>query len=908
VDTRTARIDPDADDLPGLAQVAFDTVHVDPREAERLARRVIASPAAPADARVLAHLALGRALTETGDMGEACVVFGKGVEEAVGLGRRDDEARLRMSWAVCLQAAGDAAEALVQLDVAEPHLRGAERGRLIMQRGLIRLHLGDGAAAIADYDRARRLLRVGGDRLALARLLSNRGVACAQLGRFAQAQRDFHTAEVLARELGQDLMAAGALHNLGYLHGRVGRVPDALRSFELARDAYAEIGSPGRLVAALDADQCEVLLASGLATEALELAVRIVATATLAGNAMLQAEGRLLQARAMLLLGRWRDAAAEARAASEMLRSSGRRPWAALAEYVAVHAEVAATEHQERPPARLLDRTRRSAAELEALGWVVEAAHVRTFVGRIALALGRSDVAAVELAASAAARDRGTAGARAEAWHARALLDVARGNVPAARRAIGAGLRVVDRHRAGLGATELRFRASAHGVELARLGLRLALAEGTPTELLRWAERWRAGATTLTPPRAGDAEVEARLIELRHLHGTARDAALAGHDGTDVLDAIATIEREITRRTRLVDGDPRSVSAAIDVPALRRRLGDALLVEYLTVDDDLFAVVVGPGRTRRFDLGPIDRVGTEHDHLLFALRRLAAQAAGSEPTGPRTSGSTASGASAPGRAADALRASAAALDDLLVEPLGLDTATPLVVVPTGALHGIAWSALPSLTTRDTTIAPSAAWWLRADDRAHGRRVLVVEGPDLPHAAHDGDAVQRLHPGAKRLRGRAATSRRVVAALEDCDLAHLAVHGRFRADNPMFSSLRVADGPLNVYDLHQLRQAPRTVVLAACTAGRSGVLAGDELVGTATALLSLGVGTVVAPLLPVPDEAAARYSVALHEALAAGSPPALARALAAAQVGDDPGALCVAGSFQCIGTAAARRPI
>jgi CHAT domain-containing protein len=35
-------------------------------------------------------------------------------------------------------------------------------------------------------------------------------------------------------------------------------------------------------------------------------------------------------------------------------------------------------------------------------------------------------------------------------------------------------------------------------------------------------------------------------------------------------------------------------------------------------------------------------------------------------------------------------------------------------------------------------------------------------------------------------------------------AHVAAHGVFRADSPMFSSLRLADGPLTVHDLERLR--------------------------------------------------------------------------------------------------------
>jgi CHAT domain-containing protein len=145
---------------------------------------------------------------------------------------------------------------------------------------------------------------------------------------------------------------------------------------------------------------------------------------------------------------------------------------------------------------------------------------------------------------------------------------------------------------------------------------------------------------------------------------------------------------------------------------------------------------------------------------------------------------------------------------------------------------------------------------------------------------------------------------VLRELGRSELAHIAAHGTFRADNPLFSSLRLADGPLDVHDLERLRRVPRTLVLTACEAGRSGVVAGDELLGTATAFLGLGVATVIAPLLPVPDQVAPAFAVALHAGLTGGLSPAAATAAAAAELrAGGPAETAVAAMFQCIGTEA-----
>jgi CHAT domain-containing protein len=118
---------------------------------------------------------------------------------------------------------------------------------------------------------------------------------------------------------------------------------------------------------------------------------------------------------------------------------------------------------------------------------------------------------------------------------------------------------------------------------------------------------------------------------------------------------------------------------------------------------------------------------------------------------------------------------------------------------------------------------------------------------------------------------------------------------------MFSSLTLADGPLTVYDLETLATPPTTVVLPACNAGIASVSVGDELIGTASALLGIGVHHVVAPVTIVNDVATIEVMRWFHGHLAAGDPPsvALARTRADAIGSGDPAALASALSFLCL---------
>ena len=82
----------------------------------------------------------------------------------------------------------------------------------------------------------------------------------------------------------------------------------------------------------------------------------------------------------------------------------------------------------------------------------------------------------------------------------------------------------------------------------------------------------------------------------------------------------------------------------------------------------------------------------------------------------------------------------------------------------------------------------------------------MRGPHLRHAGVEIAAISSLHPRAVTLTGRAAAATAVLQALDGASIAHLACHGRFRSDSPLFASLELADGPLNAYELQQLRRA------------------------------------------------------------------------------------------------------
>jgi CHAT domain-containing protein len=301
----------------------------------------------------------------------------------------------------------------------------------------------------------------------------------------------------------------------------------------------------------------------------------------------------------------------------------------------------------------------------------------------------------------------------------------------------------------------------------------------------------------------------------------------------------------------------------------------------MRLDDDMHAVVVADGRCTRHRIGSYEEVLRELESLRFAMGRIALR----HGTPLLVRG-----------AREIYEHSRTTLDRVLLDPLRARIGgheRELVVVPTGSLHALAWAALPSMEGRVLTIAPSARNWLAAE-RVPERPgpVALAHGPGLPDAEAEIRALAELYPDAKPLQGADASAAAVAESWDGARLAHLAAHGRFRTDNPLFSNLELADGPLTVYDLESLGRAPRVLILSACEGALSGIHPGDELMGVASALLALGSKTLIASVAPVGDEDTKTLMTQLHRGLDQGLRPAHALALAQHAHPEAPAFLCL----------------
>jgi CHAT domain-containing protein len=222
---------------------------------------------------------------------------------------------------------------------------------------------------------------------------------------------------------------------------------------------------------------------------------------------------------------------------------------------------------------------------------------------------------------------------------------------------------------------------------------------------------------------------------------------------------------------------------------------------------------------------------------------------------------------------------------LLVAPLEADLVgySDLIVVPHGSLHYLPFHALHDgsgyLLERFTISYLPGAGLLPhirpAPPEAKGALVLgYSHGGRLPHALSEARAVA-AGLGVSAHLEEDASLELLRASIGERRVVHLATHGSFRLDSPLFSGLVLADGWLTTLESFNLRLSASLVTLSACDTGRSRVGAGDDLQGLMRAMLHAGAASLLLSLWTVEDQAAADLMGQLYTQLTAGTGKAAA---------------------------------
>ena len=283
----------------------------------------------------------------------------------------------------------------------------------------------------------------------------------------------------------------------------------------------------------------------------------------------------------------------------------------------------------------------------------------------------------------------------------------------------------------------------------------------------------------------------------------------------------------------------------------------------------------------------------------------------SEPTATTTSAATATAASVSqtgsatngigqpktidpmmllGRSTDAILSE---LYSLLWEPivrLGLPEVRGWIVSPHGPVHRVPLHALRGpdgylIESQDVAVSPSARVFgqlPRAVPVREVRSAFVagVLSSQLPAVETEVQHVVRHLRVPKTMAHLNPDRSDIFNHTPGAGIVHLAAHGSLRRDNPAYSFIELADGPLYVHDLLHLQLPSSTVVLTACSSARGSAPAGDEWIGLARGFLQAGASTVIASLWPIQDEPTVELMDCFYEELTSGltAPEALGAAM------------------------------
>lgn len=235
----------------------------------------------------------------------------------------------------------------------------------------------------------------------------------------------------------------------------------------------------------------------------------------------------------------------------------------------------------------------------------------------------------------------------------------------------------------------------------------------------------------------------------------------------------------------------------------------------------------------------------------------------------------------------ALYAALGTLYNLLIRPVArLLHAPRLLLAPYGSLHltpfHALWDGERYLLERFTcSYIPSASVAVHTARISRPRRPynslagLALADPAIPQAQREVEMVASYFDQSWLYLEEKADRAGLACAAAQADILHIATHGLFRPDNPFFSSLKLADGWIDVRSLYQLPLAARLVILSACESGSGKIRGGDEVIGLARGFLGAGAHDLVVSLWNVYDARAVDFMSIFYRRITEGMDAATA---------------------------------
>ena len=741
--------------------------------------------------------------------------------------------------------------------------------------------------ALALYQRAYAELAKSGNPHDVAAVLSNMAIVYINLSDFDQSLETHRKAREHCERHQMPLLVLRADYNIAYLYYMRGEYTRALDLYREAQEECEQLGDTYHS-ALCDLDRSEMYLELNLSEEAALLSKRALTHFNELGMHYELAKALVNLAIATSTQGDLNRSLQLFQRARRTFEREENQVWLALVDFY--EALVLFQNGQYRRVRHLCQRALAQFARVNAPG---RQARCELLLARLELQssnFGRAEQACD--AAFARLAMASTPNLTYQAHFVRGLIREARGDTAGALGALQAAHADLE---------QLRTHLHAEGLKVAFLADKLSVYESLVTTCLALgpsADRKNAAfgyieqaksrsladliafrAATLEPHVAtGESEHVGRLrhelnwyyrqLEFEEVNREKRspERLASLRERTSSLEAQLSRSLTALRRTDAEFAALQS-GAADRLDEIRATLAPrTLLLEYYQAQGRYYVCIVSRDSLEVTELCAADEVRKRVSLLQFQLLKFRLQ--------PRFVDEFAD------RLAIATQSHLQALDAALIQPIRhrLD-ADHLVVVPHDILHTLPFHALMNhdgqylIDHFTVSYAPSATVYRlcrEKESRATGD-ALVMGLPDelAPAIADEVRAVGSILPNAQVFLDTEATVERLRTLGASSRFVHIATHGFFRSDNPMFSSIRLGSGPLCVYDFYELRLAADLVTLSGCSTGLNAVVGADEILGLVRGLLYAGARSVLLTLWDAHDRSTAQFMERFYRRLQTG---------------------------------------
>jgi CHAT domain-containing protein/tetratricopeptide (TPR) repeat protein len=781
-------------------------------------------------------------------------------------------ARMRLGYIAALFMTGQYQHAIeVAKHADEWFVRNHDEdghARLCANLGNVYHRLDEHARSLEYHTRALTSFRKLHNAPAQARCHLNLANSLSVLDRFDEADRAYLRSQRMSEKLGLTDLFIQAKYNRAYLSFLRGRYSEAIQTFAELREHFNHQGSR-RHSALCDLDESEIYLHLNLTRDALTLAQRAADSFKELGNKYEQAKATAFVGIALTDNQLFSKALDVFRESQTIFEQENNLYWAAATELYRAQVYFLIERFWE---ARSLSRS--AYERFTELHNPSKRAMALVLLTRIAVELGNAEAAAEHSEMiQRLIRDMPIPLHLFPCHLINGQVAEMLGDIAQAQLFYTRAADEIEVHRAHLHHDDMRVTFSSGKQQVYESLVRLALPEGEHrseqvVDAYNWCERAKSRGLVdlLSQHLPGHANADRSLLDrIKHLHEELnsyyiRSAPRENAGAPRAADFEIKRDELAKSLKELSDQDPEYVSlqkvSIVSVEEVQKVLpADSTLVEFFITRDEILAFLISrDNAVVRRHLCTLSRVQHLQERLRLQMDKFLIGADYVRAYAPQLQESTLKH-----------------LHELyleLVQPYVSEIKTKhIIVVPHGPLHYFPFHAFfdgeQYLIDRFTvSYAPSASVlrYCRQREPVQNPKPLIIGVPDknAPLIAHEIRRLRELVPQAQSYVGRRATRSAFRREAAEADFIHVATHAVFRNDSPMFSSFKLADGPITALDLYSMQCRTNLVTLSGCKSGISEIAGADELLGLMRGFLYAGARSLLLSLWDVNDRSTSRF--------------------------------------------------